>query len=109
MEVLKKLNWANAVQLLSILLLIRALIDFSLGQAFLSAVVFGFFGFKAFLKHKEEKELSEQIKVLQEAIKDVDILKKELNDLRTNLSGLMIKNASKPSEMRQALENQRFF
>lgn len=106
MEVLKKIQW---VPLVAIILVIRGFFDFSLGQALLAGVVFAFWGYVKWLKFNEEKDLAEKISRLEDAIKETDNIKKEVTELRANLSGLMIKNASRPQEMKQTLDNRRMF
>lgn len=106
MEELKKVNWPYVM---AILLMGRAMYDFSLGQALASGMVLSYIAYTKWLKHNEEKHLSEKLNKLEESLKEVALVKQEVTELRTNLSGLMIKNATKPQAMKQEMEGRRFF
>lgn len=106
MERLKQVNWPYA---LAIVLLARGIYEFSFGQAALALVVFSYLGYDKWIKHTADKDLAEKLAKLEEATKQVELVKQEVTELRTNLSGLMIKNASRPQDMKQAMEGRRFF
>lgn len=106
MNKIKDLNWPHV---LALLLVARGLYDFNGAQAALVGILFAYFGYEKWLKYSEDKHISEKLTQLEASLKEVESVKQEVTELRTHLSGLMIKNAARPQEMKQNLESRRFF
>lgn len=106
MERFKNINY---IQWLAILLGLRALYDFSAPQAAISVALFGYMAFREWMKGRENTEITNQIKALEEKALEAEQTRQEVSELRTNMSGIMIKNASKPELMKREMDGRRFF
>jgi hypothetical protein len=62
---------------------IRSIVDANLSQALIVACFAGVLCFKRYLDYVKKPDLNED-------------LKKQIEDLRSNMSGIMMKNAAKP-------------
>lgn len=82
--------------ILAFLGLRACLTDFSIGQALAIGFFAAGYSFKKWLEYNTKPDLNEAVQ-------------KELAEMRTITSGLAMKNASKPSQMKQELEHRRFF
>lgn len=95
MEKLKNaLSSTNYINVVLVLLGIRAIIDANFAQALIVACFSGMYSYSKYLESKKIPNVPEEIK-------------KEISDLRNNVSGLMLRNATKPQEMEQQIK--RFF
>lgn len=91
LQKLKSIDWIYCCLLL---LGARALIDASFPQALIVACFAGLKAYHDFLKTKEIKDLSKDVQV-------------QLDEMKTVVSGLAMKNAAKPQHMEQQIR--RFF
>jgi hypothetical protein len=90
MEYIKK---TNVPMLLLCLVTVRMMFsDASMALAIFGLATTGLYAYSVFLKSKEVKPLSEEVK-------------QELNEMRSIISNVSVKNGMKP----QAKENQRYF
>lgn len=91
MERLKNLDW---VLVTLILLGARSIIDANVAQSIVVACFSAVYGFKQWLGVKKEQSVS------------ADIMK-ELDQMKTNVAGVMMKNSIKPQQMQENIK--RFF
>lgn len=84
----------NAILLLMSLLLVRGLVDASVPQAIMFISISSVYCYTKWLKSQAVSSVNEEVK-------------KELEDVKTSLSGLLMRAASKPKEMQQEIK--RFF
>lgn len=76
---------------------VRAMVvEPGIGFAITAVAFASLVAYDRYLKHNAKPDVSEE-------------LKKELDDLRGNISGLMMKNASKPAQMAQDMGYKRMF
>jgi hypothetical protein len=91
MDWFKKLNWPY---ILLCLLIVRGIYDFSFAQAILACCLVGYLIYEKW-DGRHQKNI------------ETERFEKVIDELKTNVSGLMIKNATKPQHMEQQLK--RFF
>ena len=95
MEKLKNaLSNTNYINVVLVLLGIRAIVDANLSQALIVACFSGIYSYSKYLDTKKAPNIAED-------------LRKEIGDIKNNMSSLMMKNAARPPEMEQQLK--RFF
>ena len=83
----------DIILFVTILLGLRALYDVNISQAIVTIGFLAIFGLIKVLEHKKLPDLNDEIK-------------KELEVIKSNISGIMIKNSIKPNEQ---LTSKRFF
>lgn len=91
MEKLKRINW---VQLTLIALGMRCIYDANVAQALVIACFSGIYAYSKYLEMTKQQDIAAD-------------LRKEIDDVRTNVSSLMVRNAAKPEQMQQQIK--RFF
>lgn len=93
---LKKLQTLNWVNIVFILIGLKAIIQADVALALIAVCYSALIGFRDYLKTKEIKPLDEEVK-------------KRLDEMQVAVAGISLKNASKPQNMEQELKNRRFF
>lgn len=91
LEKLKQVNW---ILFVLIALGMRALVSADMAQALVVIAFSGLYGFKMHLDSKEVKDINSDVKT-------------QLDEMKTAVAGLSMKNAAKPQQMQQ--EIRRFF
>lgn len=92
LEKLKKVNWTLFVL---IALGLRSVWAADMAQAIIVIAFSGIYSFKLYLNSLEVKSLDQDVK-------------KQLEEVKTTVAGLAMKNAVKPQQMQQEI-NKRFF
>lgn len=91
---LEKLKKLDVLLVLLLALGARSLIDSNIAQAMVVMAFCGLYGYTKFLRSKEVVPLNEEVQ-------------RQLEEMRSTVSGLAMKNASKPDQMKN--EVRRFF
>lgn len=91
---LEKLKKLDVILLLLVLLSLNSLREINISQSIVAIGLFSLMGYNRWLDHVKKPD------VVQE-------LKDELDNVKANMSGIMIKNASKPPQTQQDIR--RFF